>query len=333
MKVLITGASGFVGSHLAEYYLKKKAKVICTRRHHSCGDDLRNIYHIADKMIVESGDLMNYGFVYQLIEKHKPDIIHHLAAMSFVRESFDSPIDTMLNNIVPQMNILEAVRQTNRIKKTIIHIAGSSEEYGFVEDYECPITELNDLRPLSPYGVSKITQDFMAQQYHNSWGYKTVITRAFNHEGPRRGRDFVTSNFAEQIVRMELGLQDKVIHVGNLAAERDFTDIRDMVRAYSLAVKKCEYGEPYNIGTGEARSILNVLDTLIKFAKVDNIEIKQDEKRMRPSDVQILQANYNKFKDATGWKPEWEFEDIMESLLNYWRQEYGKSKRTNQKAK
>lgn len=327
MKVLITGVSGFVGSHLAEYCLSKKDKVIGTVLYHHLGDELKNIEKIKDKIVIEKGDLLDYGFVFKVLQKHKPDVIFHLAAQSFVRESFDAPEMTLKNNIFPELYIFEAMRELKLIKKTIVHIAGSSEEYGYVEPIECPMTELNDLRPLSPYSVSKITQDFLAQQYYSSWGYKTVITRAFNHEGARRGRVFVTSTFAEQVAKIEAGLQKPVIYVGNLEAERDFTDVRDMVKAYYLAIKKCKYGTPYNIGTGVSYKISEIIDILLKHSKVKDIKIVKDKNRMRPSDVPLLMSNTTKFVKATGWKPEYTFEETMLELLNYWREEYASRKK------
>jgi len=215
------------------------------------------------------------------------------------------------------VNLLEAVRKSRC--DPVIQIAGSSEEYGLVYPDEMPIKETNPLRPMSPYGVSKVAQDLLSRQYYRSYGLKTVVTRAFNHTGPRRGDVFVTSNFSKQVAETEKGLREAVICVGNLNAQRDFSDVRDIVRAYWLAVNKCEYGEVYNICSGKARKIQSVLDLLLSMSKVRNIEVKQDPSRMRPSDVEILQGDYSKFKEATGWKPKIPFEQTMEDLLNYWR--------------
>ena len=195
----------------------------------------------------------------------------------------------------------------------------SSEEYGLVKPDEVPIKETNPLRPLSPYGVSKIAQDMLSYQYAKSYGMKIVITRGFNHTGPRRGSVFVASNFAKQIVEIEKGKKKPVIEVGNLEAKRDFTDVRDMVRGYWLAVQKGVPGERYNLCSGKAISIQELLDMLLKLSTVE-ITVKQDPSRMRPSDVQILLGDNTKFKELTGWSPEIPFEKTLKDLLDYWRE-------------
>jgi len=324
LKILITGINGFVGSHLAERCLKlPDTEVIGTIRYNHTGQELKNIEHIKDQVTLEHGDLTDYNFVFDVINRHKPDFIFHLAAQSFVKESFASPRMTLNNNINMQLNVLEAVRML-KLTDTVVHVACSSEEYGLVKPEECPISEKNALIPLSPYAVSKITQDFMAQNYYLTYGVKTIITRAFNHEGPRRGRDFVLSSFAEQIVKIENGLQEPIIKVGNLDSQRDFTHIDDMIRAYLLAVVECDYGTPYNIGTGETITIKEALNYMISKSTVKDIKIVQDKERMRPSDVVLLKCDATKFKKKTGWKPLKTTQNILFDILNYWREEYKK---------
>jgi len=319
MKILITGVTGFVGSHLAEYCLKKpKIKVYGTVLSHHLGDELKRIEHIKDKIELFECDLTNRIAVDRVLEKAKPDKIFHLAAQSFVPTSWKSPEDTLSNNIMSELNILEVVRELKL--NPVIVIAGSSEEYGLVLENELPVKETNPLRPLSPYAVSKIAQEKLAFQYHQSYGLKTILTRFFNTEGPGRGQDFVTSNFAKQIAEIEKGKREPIIYVGNLEAKRDFSDVRDMVRAYWLAAKKCKFGEPYNVCSEKTRAIKSVLDLLLSLSKVKNIRIKQDPKRMRPSDVPMLLGDCSKFRKATGWKPKIPFEKTMEDLLNYWRE-------------
>jgi len=201
----------------------------------------------------------------------------------------------------------------------VVQIAGSSEEYGMVYPDELPIRETNPLRPLSPYSVSKVAEDRLGYQYHMSYGLKTVITRAFNHTGPRRGDVFATSNFAKQVTEIEKGLKEPVMYVGNLNATRDFSDVRDIVKAYWLAATKCEYGEVYNICSEKTRTIQSILDLLLTMTD-KNIEIKQDTSRMRPSDVEVLHGDCSKFREKTGWRPEIPFEKTMSDLLNYWRE-------------
>ncbi|MEK7129552.1 MAG: GDP-mannose 4,6-dehydratase, partial [Patescibacteria group bacterium] len=201
----------------------------------------------------------------------------------------------------------------------VIQIACSSEEYGLVHDNEIPIKETNPLRPLSPYAVSKVAMDYLGYQYHQSYKVRVVRTRGFNHTGPRRGETFVTSNFAKQIALIEKGKQDTVIRVGNLDAERDWTDVRDMVRGYLLAVEKCDSGEVYNICSGRGVKVADMLNLLLSFSKA-KVKIEEDPSRMRPSDVPILIGDNSKFVAKTGWHAEIPFEKTMEDLLNYWRE-------------
>jgi len=319
MRVLITGITGFVGSHLAEYCLQKPdVQVFGTVLSHHLGDELQRIEHIKDKIELLECDLTNRVAVTRVLERSKPDKIFHLAAQSFVPISWKSPEDTLFNNIISELNIFEVIRELKL--DPVIVIAGSSEEYGLVFENELPIKETNPFRPLSPYAVSKIAQEKLGYQYHKSYGLKIVLTRFFNTEGPRRGQDFVTSNFAKQIAEIEKGKREPVIYTGNLETQRDFNDVRDMVRAYWLASEKCNFGEPYNVCSGKARSIKSMLDLLLSFSKVKNIEVKQDPARMRPSDVPILYGDSSKFRAKTGWQPKIPFEQTMFDLLQYWRE-------------
>lgn len=313
MKALITGITGFAGSHMAEYLLDNNVEVVGTIRQRSRMDHIRHL--LKDIHLIEC-ELRDPFSVRSLVETQKPDLIFHLAAQSFVPTSWNSPNDTIQNNTDGQLNIFEAVRRSGLPCK--IQIACSSEEYGQVEPDEVPIRETNPLRPLSPYAVSKVTQDYLGYQYHKSYGLHVIRTRAFNHTGPRRGENFVTSNFAKQIALIEKGKQPPIVYVGNLQAQRDFTDVRDVVRAYWLALEKGEAGECYNIASGQTCTIEEMLARLLSFTHME-IEIKEDPSRLRPSDVEILLGDYSKFHHKTGWKPEIPFEQTMIDLLNYWR--------------
>jgi GDP-4-dehydro-6-deoxy-D-mannose reductase len=285
---------------------------------HHLGDEMQRIEKIKDRIELFECNLTNRVAVERVLQKVKPDKIFHLAAQSFVPTSWQSPEDTLQNNIIAELNIFEVVKDLGI--NSVIQIAGSSEEYGLVRENELPISEENPLRPLSPYAVSKITQDTLACQYHYSYGLKTVITRAFNHEGPRRGEQFVTSDFAKQIAEIEKGKKDPIIFVGNLEARRDYSDVRDIVDAYWLATEKCNFGEPYNICAGKDWSIKEVLDILLGLSTKKDIKVEQEAKRMRPSDVPVLLGNCSKFKKQTGWEPKISFEKTLEDTLNYWRE-------------
>lgn len=315
MRILITGITGFVGSHLADYALAKgDVEVFGTVRWRS---RLDNVEHIQDEIKMIDCDLKDNVATRKVLQEVKPDYIFHLAAQSFVPTSWVAPAETLSTNIIAQLNLLEGIRDLGLDSR--IQVAGSSEEYGLVYEHEAPIKEDNPLRPLSPYAVSKVAQDFLAYQYHKSYGIFAVRTRAFNHTGPRRGDVFVTSNFSRQVALIEKGKKDPVIEVGNLEAKRDFTDVRDVVRAYWLALEKGEAGEVYNIGSGRAITIQGLLDLILSLSDIE-IEVRQMPDRMRPSDVELLVTDYSKFNRATGWEPEIPFEKTMEDLLNYWRE-------------
>jgi len=313
-RALITGITGFVGPHLAEYLLKQGYEVYGTVRWRSNPETLAEI---RDRIKIVSSDLKDAHNVNTCLQKVEPDEIYHLAAQSFVPTSFEAPNETLINNIATTANILEAMRLLSNKPK--MQMAGSSEEYGLVYPDEVPIRETNPLRPLSPYGVSKVACDKLTLQYHHSYGLKTVVTRAFNHEGPKRGEVFVTSNFAKQIAEIEAGRKKPVIYVGNLEAQRDYSDVRDIVKAYHLSLQKCDPGEVYNICSERSWKIKDVLAYLLSLSKV-KVDIEKDPTRMRPSDVEVLKGDCTKFREKTGWKPEIAFEKTLEDTLKYWRE-------------
>ncbi len=314
MRALVTGITGFVGSHLAEYLLSRgDVEVFGTVRWRSRRE---NIEGILGRIALIECDLCDPSAVDSAIESIRPDLVFHLAAQSFVPTSWVAPAETITNNVIGQLNLFEAVRRAGI--DPLIQIACSSEEYGLVLEDEVPISEENPLRPLSPYAVSKIAQDFLGYQYFRSYGLRVVRTRTFNHTGPRRGDVFVTSNFAKQIAEIEHGLAEPVLRVGNLDARRDFTDVRDVVRAYWLALERGEPGEVYVIASGRAYRISEVVDMLLGMTSA-SIRVEQDPSRMRPSDVPVLLGDSRKFRARTGWEPEIPFERTLADLLAYWR--------------
>ena len=312
MRALITGIAGFTGSHLAELLLREDYEVYGLIRYRS---KLDNIQHIIPKLSLVYGDLRDSHSIEHLVQDIKPDYVFHLAAQSYVPMSWLAPCDTIETNVNGTINLFESVRKLD--KEVKIHFAGSSEEYGLVREDECPIIEEQALLPQSTYAVSKIAGEKLCYQYVKSYGMKIVCTRAFNHSGPRRGEVFVTSNFAKQIAEIE-NRAEPIIHVGNLKAQRDFTDVRDMVRAYLLAIKLCQYGVPYNICSGRAISIESLLNRLLSLSKV-KVDIIEDKDRMRPSDVPLLLGDCTLFQNTTGWERSYSLDDTLEDLLNYWR--------------
>ncbi len=314
MRALITGIAGFAGSHLAEMLLRDTDWEVW-------GADVCRTARIAPLCpyitLIET-DLNDIHDVITKIEDAQPDYIFHLAARAETAQSWDNPAETLINNITIQLNILEAcvrLRLTPRIL-----VIGSADEHGLIAPEEMPINENAPLRPNTPYAVSKITQDFLGYQYFLSHDLPIVRVRPFNHIGPRQSPSFVVSAFAKQIADIEAGNQPPEMSVGNLSAERDFTDVRDMVRAYHLAITRGVLGEVYNIGSGNSYTIQYVLDFLLAESHVP-ITVKQDPARMRPSDIPVKTCDYAKFHQQTGWKPAISIEQSLRDTLNYWREE------------
>jgi GDP-4-dehydro-6-deoxy-D-mannose reductase len=246
----------------------------------------------------------------------RPDVIFHLAGQSNVPHAFADPHTTVQMNIGAQLNLFLSVLQL-RIDPLII-VASSNEIYGLVRPEDLPVNEQTPLRPVNPYAVSKAAQDLFAYQYHISHRMRTVRLRPFNHIGPRQTEAFVVPAFAAQIARIEAGLQPPVLRVGNLAAERDFSDVRDIVRAYELAALHGEVGAAYNVGSGQAVGVQRILDILLTFSTHD-IQIEPDPSRMRPSDVPRVVCNASRFHADTGWTPRIPLEQTLFDTLEYWR--------------
>jgi GDP-mannose 4,6-dehydratase len=335
--ILITGITGFVGSHLADFLLEETDDNIhgLTRWR----SPKENILHLVDnpRITLEHGDLTDFASLYRIIDRVRPRFIFHLAAQSYVPYSFDAPAATLDSNVIGTCNLLEVIKVI-KLKDgmnndgtfqydPIIHICSSSEVYGQVSEDDVPIKEDCPFKPASPYAVSKVGEDMLGFQYWTSYGIKTIRTRMFTHTGPRRGDVFVVSAFAKQIARIEAGLQPAVIHVGNLDSVRTFADARDTVKAYWLLVNKCEPGEVYNIGGNITMTIREMLDRLIDKSTMGNIEIYVDKSLLRPSDVTLQIPCMDKFKEISNWEPEIDFDTTLQDTLDYWREFWRKNER------
>jgi GDP-4-dehydro-6-deoxy-D-mannose reductase len=311
-RALVTGAGGFVGKHLLRYLARATPWELYGNALHPHDDpDLPGVRWLAF-------DLTERDQTSQGIAQARPDFVFHLAAQSNVQQAFKDPQGTLVNNVVSQLSLLDALRDTS--PEARIMVACSSEQYGLVHPEDIPIDEDTPFRPNNPYAVSKIAQDALALQYFLSYGQQNIRVRPFNHIGPGQTEQFVTAAFARQVALIEAGQQEPVIYVGNLQADRDFTDVRDMVRAYLLAITKGEPGEVYNIGSGRGSSIQWVLDTLVGMSSVP-VEVREDPRRMRPSDIPTLVCDPTRFHEHTGWKPEIPLEQTLRDVLDYWREQ------------
>ncbi len=323
MKVLITGISGMVGSHLAEYILTEHPEVeihgLVRWR-----TPLEHLVAVRDRIHLQYADLRDLNSLVVLIKKVRPDWIFHLAAQSFVTTSFDAPVDTLTTNIIGTTNLLDALRISGVDAK--VHICSSSEVYGQVLEAEVPIRESNPFRPASPYAVSKVGEDMIAYQYFLSYGIRTVRTRMFTHTGPRRGDVFAESAYAKQIVEVECGIRENPIRVGNLDSIRTFADVRDAVRAYWLLMERCPAGEVYNIGGNRTMTLRDMLE-LLKGMAACPIDHMVDPALLRPSDVTLQIPDTSKFIEATGWEPRIPFEDTLKHILDFYRTRYHKRSR------
>lgn len=304
-KALITGINGFVGSHLAPFLEEKGFEVFGTVKPGSqSGPSLFD------------ADLLDYDALKGAIDKVSPDYIVHLAALTSPAESFKNPAETVSNNIIGQVNILEAVKELQLVKTRVLVVA-SAEVYGKVEKEDLPIDEEAPLRPTSPYAVSKVAQDLFGLQYFLSQNIQTIRVRPFNHIGPGQAPFFVVAAFAKQIAEIEKGIKPPVLTVGNLDSKRDFTDVRDIIRAYALLYEKGESGEVYNIGSGKSHKIGDILDILLSFSS-QKIVIEKNPALIRPGDVMDSVCNNSKIKKL-GWEPTIHIEKSLQDTLDYWR--------------
>ncbi len=330
-KALITGITGMVGSHMADFLLKETdwdIYGVCRWR-----SPLDNVNHLIDRVnkkdrvFFEYADLNDQMSLISVIEKIKPDYVFHLAAQSYPLTSFSAPIDTLNTNILGTCRLLEAIRlqmKNNKKYNPIIHICASSEVFGKIPVDKKPKTGIHEecpFHPASPYAISKVGTDLLGRYYAEAYGMTVMTTRMFTHTGPRRGDVFHESTFAKQIAMIEKDMIDPVVKVGNLDSLRTYADVRDAVRAYYLLVtKNPTAGAYYNIGGTHTCLVRETLNTLIELSyKKDQICVREDPERLRPIDADLQVPDCRKFKEHTGWEPKIPYTQTMQDLLNYWR--------------
>jgi GDP-4-dehydro-6-deoxy-D-mannose reductase len=313
-KILITGISGFAGNHLA-HALSSSSDVSIAGTYLS-EKDLGALSDIKSSLTLEQVNLLENEAVSKLISSYKPDVVYHLAALTSAAESFKNPVGTFSNNVSAQLNVLNAIKEAQL--NTKILIVSSAEVYGAVSTDHIPTSEDTPFRPTNPYAVSKVAQDLFGLQYFLSYKLPIIRVRPFNHIGPYQSPQFAIASFAKKIAEIEKKKIDPVLTVGNLQTKRDFTDVRDIVKAYILAIEKGVVGEVYNIGSDVSYSMEEILQKLLSLSSV-KIEIKQDTALLRPNDTPQLLCNSTKFRTLTGWKPEIDLTTTLTDTVNYWR--------------
>jgi GDP-4-dehydro-6-deoxy-D-mannose reductase len=312
MRALITGINGFVGGHLAEHLLAETDwQVFGTAR-----EPTLHLPALREQVQATQADLRDSSAVHELIRAVEPDVVFHLAAQAHLPTSFRDPAGTLTTNILMQLHLFEAIRAA--AIDPVIVVVCTGEEYGAVQPDEQPVNENTPLRPVNPYAVSKVAQDMLAYQYFAAHKLRTIRMRPFNHSGPRQEDRYAVTGFARQIARIEQGLQPPVVKVGNLQAQRDFTDVRDIVRAYRVAAEQGEPGAVYNLGSGRPVAIQMILDLLLSMSQV-RIEVQADPERMRPADVPVIACDATRFRQQTGWEPRIPLEQMLHDILDDWR--------------
>jgi GDP-4-dehydro-6-deoxy-D-mannose reductase len=320
-KALITGISGFAGSHLAEHLLARGKEVCGT---YLKEDSLEHLDAIREKIAIRPCRIEESDEIFETVKEFRPDEIYHLAGMAFVVDAWQSPKEAFSINALGTMNLYDAVVRSHT-NPWILSVL-SADVYGVPREEEMPLKEERLLRPIHPYGLSKATADLIGYHYFYAYNLPIIRVRPFNHIGPRQSPKFVCSDFAWQIARIEEKLQEPYIEVGNLEARRDFTDVRDTVRAYGLLIENGKAGEVYHVSSEKAVAIHSILTMLLKLSKVP-IEIRTNPTKMRRSDAPLQVGDCSKLKTETGWKPAIPLQKTLEDLLNYWRKQIARQKR------
>ena len=308
-KVLIIGAAGFVGNHLIDHIKKEYESwdLVCTK---IPSESIDKDVTVFDLDITDKTQIIN------LLKEVNPDYIFHLAAQSSVALSWKNPSLTIDINIKGTVNLLDSIRELEMNPRILL--IGSGEEYGRVKENEIPISEDNNTRPGNIYAITKVTQNMIGKVYSDAYSLDIMSTRSFNHTGPNQAPVFVVADFCKQVADIEKGEQEAIIRVGNLSAKRDFTDVRDVVKAYTSLIEKGEKGETYNVGSGKAIEIQSILDTILSLSTKE-IVVEIDQNKLRPIDVPIIEADITKLQSDTGWKPEIDIEETIKDTLEFYR--------------
>ncbi len=309
MKAMIIGAAGFVGGYLSEHLLKCGYDVCVTKLEHEKA-------YFDERISVFDLDILDEKSVFDLLIREEPDMIFHLAAQSSVKVSWERPGLTADINVRGTINVLEAAHRASHDVRILL--VGSGEEYGYLKPEDIPVKEDTILRAGNIYAVTKACQGMLGEVYSRAYGMDIIMVRAFNHIGPKQAPQFVISDFCRQVSRIEKGLSEPVMYVGNLSAQRDFTDVRDIVRAYEMLMRKGKSGETYNVGSGKAVSIDSMLNKILSHSEV-KIDVRTDPSKLRPSDVPVIAADISKITADTGWKPEISVDETIINILDYWR--------------
>ena len=305
---LVIGAAGFVGNYLIQEMIANDMEVYATKLPHEKFEcENASVYDL---------DIMDKEAVAALLFDIRPDYIFHLAAQSSVGLAWKNPGLTVDVNIKGSLNVMDAIREL--YYKPRVLLIGSGEEYGHIQPGETPIVESNLLRPGNIYAATKACQNMIGSIYSKAYDMELMMVRAFNHIGPAQAPMFVVSDFCKQVAEIEKGLREPLMKVGNLAAMRDFTDVRDVVKAYVKLITMGKNGETYNVGSGNARTIQDILDLIISKSSVE-IKVEIDPNKLRPVDVPIIEADITKINTLTGWKPQIPLEQTIQETLDYWR--------------
>ena len=330
-RAFITGITGMVGSHLADYLLASTDwDIVGLTRWRSPMDNIEHLFpriNAGDRVSLVQGDLGDGQSMQRAVDIARPDYVFHLAAQSYPRVSFDAPVETLDPNVNGTARLLEAIRVRKDLRP-VVHVCSSSEVFGRVPREKLPIDEHCSFHPASPYAISKVGTDLLGRYYGEAYGMTTVTTRMFTHTGPRRGDVFAESTFAKQIAMIEAGQLAPVVKTGNLESLRTWADVRDAVRAYHLLVTVNPIaGEVYNIGGTYSCSVGDMLQTLLSFSTMKGITVETDPERLRPIDADLQVPDTTKFRHHTGWTPQIPFEQTMRDLLDYWRERIGRGQK------